>query len=412
MERAMKTFEATKAFYLFEGGRGLLLNMIFTASALYQVSVVGLTPFQLVLVGTFLEAVYFLFQIPTGVVADVYSRKWSVIIGFVLIGTGFLIEGMIPTFAAVMTAQAFWGIGATFTDGALEAWLTDEIGEEATGKAMLRLGQIGSVTYIVGVLFVVVIGSLYNIAAPIWLCGALLIVLGVSMIGFVPETGFKRKPKEERKHPLVEMSNTFREGVKVMRAKPILLTLTLASLVNGLYSEGYDRLGTAHLVRSIGFPAVFGTQFQEVQWIGAISIVGALIGIGMNEIVRRKVDLNSDAQAARWLIVGTVILSISILAFAWAGNIVVALIGYWISGFLRGGLHPILFTWSNRQISGVNSGVRATVLSMWSQADALGQIAGGPAVGAIGNTSIRLALTASGLLVGLKLPLYVKANRM
>jgi DHA3 family tetracycline resistance protein-like MFS transporter len=208
------------------------------------------------------------------------------------------------------------------------------------------------------------------------------------------------------------MSNTFREGVKVMRDKPILLTLTLASLVNGLYSEGYDRLGTAHLVRSIGFPTVFGTQFQEVQWIGAISIVGALIGIGMNEIVRRKVDLNSDAQAARWLIVGTVILSISILAFAWAGNIVVALIGYWISGFLRGGLHPILFTWSNRQISGVNSGVRATVLSMWSQADALGQIAGGPAVGAIGNTSIRLALTTSGLLVGLKLPLYVKANRM
>jgi DHA3 family tetracycline resistance protein-like MFS transporter len=88
------------------------------------------------------------------------------------------------------------------------------------------------------------------------------------------------------------------------------------------------------------------------------------------------------------------------------------LIGYWISGFLRGGLHPILFTWSNRQISGENSGVRATVLSMWSQADALGQIAGGPAVGAIGNTSIRLAMTASGLLVGLKLPLYVKANRM
>jgi DHA3 family tetracycline resistance protein-like MFS transporter len=49
---------------------------------------------------------------------------------------------------------------------------------------------------------------------------------------------------------------------------------------------------------------------------------------------------------------------------------------------------------------------------MWSQADALGQIAGGPAVGAIGNSSLRLALTVSGLLVGMKLPLYVKANRL
>ena len=46
--------------------------------------------------------------------------------------------------------------------------------------------------------------------------------------------------------------------------------LTLISLLNGLFSEGLDRLRTVHLVRTIGFPVVFGIAFQEVQWMGFI----------------------------------------------------------------------------------------------------------------------------------------------
>jgi DHA3 family tetracycline resistance protein-like MFS transporter len=41
-----------------------------------------------------------------------------------------------------------------------------------------------------------------------------------------------------------------------------------------------------------------------------------------------------------------------------------------------------------------------------SQADALGQIAGGPAVGAVGNVSIRAALVCSALLLAPVVPLY------
>ena len=38
-------------------------------------------PLQLVLVGTTLELACFLFEIPTGIVADLYSRRLSVVIG-------------------------------------------------------------------------------------------------------------------------------------------------------------------------------------------------------------------------------------------------------------------------------------------------------------------------------------------
>ena len=73
--------------YLIMGAAGSLFgSMIFTGLTVYYVQTVGMNPLQLVLVGTVLEATVLLCEVPTGVLADTYSRRLSVIIGFVLIG--------------------------------------------------------------------------------------------------------------------------------------------------------------------------------------------------------------------------------------------------------------------------------------------------------------------------------------
>ena len=51
------------------------------------------------------------------------------------------------------------------------------------------------------------------------------------------------------------------------------------------------------------------------------------------------------------------------------------------------------------------------MFSVTGQVDAIGQIAGGPAVGAIGNASIRAALVLSALILSPVLPLYAYAIR-
>jgi DHA3 family tetracycline resistance protein-like MFS transporter len=51
------------------------------------------------------------------------------------------------------------------------------------------------------------------------------------------------------------------------------------------------------------------------------------------------------------------------------------------------------------------------VISMRSQADALGQIAGGPIVGAVGNVSLRAALAVSSVLLTPALWLYARTLR-
>jgi DHA3 family tetracycline resistance protein-like MFS transporter len=97
--------------------------MVITASGLFMIQNAHLDALQLVLVGTTLELSAFLFEVPTGVLADTVSRRLSVIIGTALIGVGLLVWGAWPLFATILVGQVLWGIGATFTSGATQAWI-------------------------------------------------------------------------------------------------------------------------------------------------------------------------------------------------------------------------------------------------------------------------------------------------
>src|SRR5882757_7761867 len=90
--------DPARTYYAFRGGWSFLSALAFTLSMVYFVRDIGLSPLQMVLVGTTLEVACFAFEIPTGIVADLYSRRLSLIIGFTLIGAGLLLQGLAPAF--------------------------------------------------------------------------------------------------------------------------------------------------------------------------------------------------------------------------------------------------------------------------------------------------------------------------
>src|SRR5438045_964943 len=124
--------------------KDMFFTLTFTINLVYQATTIGLNPIQLVLVGTTLEITAFIFQVPTGVFADVFSRRLSIILGTFLIGAGIILEGSVPRFEAVLAAQVLLGIGISLVSGAEEAWLSDEVGVEKAGPLFLRAAQIGS----------------------------------------------------------------------------------------------------------------------------------------------------------------------------------------------------------------------------------------------------------------------------
>lgn len=397
---------AYRVYLILEGGMAVLMAMIFTASSLYQVSVANLKPLQLVLVGTTLELAVLFFEVPTGIVADIYSRRLSVIVGVVLIGIGFILEGSFPLFATILLAQIVWGIGYTFTSGATQAWISDEIGEAAAGQAFLRSNQVGQVGALIGIGAGMLLGSI-SINLPIIAGGGLMILLGALLALIMPETGFTRASREERS-TWENMLHTFQQGISVVRKRPALLTILGIGLFFGLYSEGFDRLWTKHMVDGIGFPAIGG--FQPVVWLGLMRAVGMLFSIAAVEFLRRRIQTDQHQSIAQAMISVTLLLIIGLFAYALAPAFGLAVLAYWLIYVTRSMIEPLYTAWVNQRL---DSRVRATVISMSGQVDAIGQVAGGPLVGLIGSLfSVQTAITLTGFMLSPVLVLLARTRRM
>jgi DHA3 family tetracycline resistance protein-like MFS transporter len=377
---------------------------MFIAMTVYRVQIVGMTPLQLVLVGTVLEITCFTFEVPTGVVADTYSRRLSVVLGFVLIGAGYALEGLISSFAISLVAQVIAGIGYTFISGALEAWITDEIGQEKAGKAFLRSSQLASFAGIVATLIGVGLASV-RLNLPIVLGSSALFGLGIFLALTMTEHGFTPTPRGERTS-WQAMGHTFTEGLKVVRGSSLLINILIIAVILGAFSEGFDRLSEAHFLKNFSFPTL--GSFEPVVWLGLIGLCARLINLAATELVRRRVDTTSHTAVARALFIFNSLLMGAMILFGLAGNFTVAVGAFWLVSVCRNMGGPLQSAWLNQN---VESRVRATVFSMNGQADAIGQMAGGPIVGVIGNISLRLVMILAGLILLPALALYRRSMR-
>lgn len=392
--------EAYKLYLFFTAVQAFALTIVFTINLVYQVKQVGLNPLQLVLIGTTLELTAFLMEIPTGVLADVYSRRLSVILGFFLLGCGFIVEGSFPLFEALLLAQVIMGVGYTFLSGATSAWIVDEIGQDRAGKAFLRAAQVAQVASFSAIFVSVALASL-SLQLPIVAGGLLLLLLSVVLIAVMPEAGFKRGPAEER-DSWIKPFATFRAGASLIRRRQILILILLATVIHGAFSEGFDRLWTAHLLDSFRLPPL--GQFDEIVWFGVISAVAMPLTLAATELLRRRLDMADGSRVALTLIGVYAALIGSVLLFVLSQSFALALLGLWLTGAARAIRNPLMDAWINQH---TESDVRATVLSIQGQADALGQIAGGPAVGAIGLvSSARVAISISAILLLPILPVF------
>lgn len=375
-------------------------NLVFTVNELYRIEIAGFTAVQLILVGTAVELSCFIFEIPTGILADLKSRKLSVIIGLNLVGLGFLIEGLVPSFAVIMVCQVIWGIGVTFKSGADEAWIADEMGGKDLERLFLRGAQFGQF----GALFAVIVSTFigtFMINLPMILGGVLFMLLGMFLCFYMPETAFKPAPMEDRSS-FGQMSQTFISGLRSIRKKNLLMVMVGISFFYGLYSEGLDRLWIAHILENVSLDSI---SIQPIVWVGMINGIAMVTSIVTVEYIKRKLEKTGKLEKVWLLIAINFGMVLSIIAFGVAQNFGMAFSTYLTFYILRITNGPIYRAWLNEN---VESQVRATVLSTYGQIDALGQILSGPIVALIAyKTNMAVAIVASGIILSPVILMYL-----
>jgi len=399
----LKRLDAYTTYLLMTASSAFFFSLAFTTGAIYRFQMAGLDPLQLVLLGTVLEVSIFLFEIPTGIVADIYSRRLSVIIGFTLIGLGMLLEGSWQFFVTILLAQAVWGIGYTFISGAQDAWLADEIGEERLTSTYLRGSQFAQIAALAGIIMNVVLASI-QLNLPFFFAGAGHIALALFLALFMPERGFKPTLQSER-HTWQKMGATFREGMNAIRERPLLVTILGIALVYGLYSEALDRLWEAHILDNFSLPPI--DNLNIVVWFGMINASIMIIAIGTTEFIHRRASKLDHGRMVKVLALFSGIISAGLMLFGLASGFSMALLSYSTVAVVRKTMQPLYSAWINR---GIPTQVRATVLSTYGQMDAVGQILGGPVVGVAANRfGLRAAIVLAGILLTPVLALYRRA---
>ena len=118
--------------------------------------------------------------------------------------------------------------------------------------------------------------------------------------------------------------------------------------------------------------------------VAALLAAGLAIGAGLTTVVERRLAGDADgAHARRWLAVANVGVAASVLLLAIAPWWLAAA-GFVASEAVRHASYPLVQAWANRD---ADPATRATLNSLVGQAESVGELGGGPALGGLASAT-------------------------
>jgi MFS transporter, DHA3 family, tetracycline resistance protein len=385
-------------------GMSFLLGISYATVTVYWVVAGRLNPLQLLLLGTALELSYFACQLPTGVLADLVSRRLCVLAGMFIVGVAQIAESLSTSFGSLLAGWAVLGLGAALTDGAEDAWIADElqaeVGDDRMTGIYLRATQLGLIATVAGSLLSGVV-ALAGLALPLRLGGSLICLFSLAAAVVMPERHFQRPARSagvgsvlrQAGGALAAQTTAARRAVV---AVPGLVLLFGMTFFVGMWSESFDRLWGAFLLRDIRFPSIGG--LRPAMWFSLFACAAAVLGLGATELAKRRTQRLGPDSVVGALLAATLAIAAAVVGLATAHAFAVVVVTYLVVSVLRPVLYPLLSGWL---VSRIEPSVRATALSARDMFDSGGQILGGPVVGAIGTFgSLRIALLAGAVALG------------
>jgi MFS family permease len=79
------------------------------------------------------------FEVPSGVLADRYSRKRLLVLSGLIKGSAFIVWWISPDFVGYLTGFALWGAGSSLVSGTSESFLFDTLAERGDGGSFARI---------------------------------------------------------------------------------------------------------------------------------------------------------------------------------------------------------------------------------------------------------------------------------
>lgn len=197
----------------------------------------GLNPLQISILLMVCTGVSFLLEVPSGVLADKYSRK-NILFGAELVRiVGYAFWLLMPNFLGFLIGFVFWGIKCAFTSGTFEALVYDELKANNEEDKYIKIQGIVQCLHYIAYIFAGIGASLaisFGYSFVLLISMLSLLVSSISIF-LLPKAKISQSTGEKKYFKLLKEGLTF--STKTPSVLSIMIFISLAQALFGALDE-------------------------------------------------------------------------------------------------------------------------------------------------------------------------------
>ena len=319
----MKLFEKDELKILWpfyaEAFFGTFLYIAVPFMVLYFNSI-GLTLSQIGIIMAVWPLASLIFEIPTGAIADIFGRKYSVIFGWFLQGLITIGFYFTKDYYALIGLFALYGISGTLISGSYEALIVDNLKlrkkDKLINKFFSKSASLYSLAFVISGFIGTFIVAKFGISA-IWIVSGIAFFISMFIIAFVKES-YIPKTAKVKKH-FLDFKSQIKSSVKYSYKHAVLFYLLIITFISVISSSLDGFISWTPFLKEFNFPDyAFGYLWSAMN---AISFFAPIISQKFfKEGRERKIFIILSVITLVYgfavLIANNIILLISILLFS------------------------------------------------------------------------------------------------
>ncbi|MGJ5712974.1 MFS transporter [Staphylococcus auricularis] len=344
-------------FYVISIFRGCIIGLyspiwiLFLYNSGYNLLFLGL-------IGTIFEVMKFIFEIPSGAIADKLGVKFNLLISFVCLFLSWMIFPFSSNIVLLTILLLTWTLSETMFSGTFEAWLSYQVGEAHFSKQLFNNTKLF-------ILFIVIIsplsGILYKINPefPFILAGVISIILILYLIICVSDN--KLPVKQVKHHSIFTI---IKESILMMVHNKRVLNIIIASFFFAFVLDTLDRYWQPYLQT---------IRVDEIYFGLITTIGGSILLVTLFIFSTFDKNINQSPETFSSIITFITIILIIILLF---GKKLLSIISISLITIIDDLMNTLINSIINREMANKTNSM-STIFSINGASGAMGEILSG-----------------------------------
>jgi MFS family permease len=292
----------------------------------------GLNELELNLVNVAFFLTIFLFEIPTGIYADVFGRKKSFIISCILMAVGQFVYSRVHSFWGFIIAEVIVAIAMTFSSGAFQSWFASRMKHYGYKEKLTKIFAWEVIVKAGACMIAAMIGGKLadSSYALTWIAGCLTSLVTAILAALLMKEEYFEEKSFSWNQSLVEVRNTTSESLRYVKTNKAFRFILVIGFV----------LTFAVMAPNMQWQKIFKDHFNLNFYVSLVMVAAQIMIMSGGYMSRWLLPLfNHDEKKA--IIVCQALIGLTIVLTVITSSLPVIVVFFMAHEVFRGMFKPI-----------------------------------------------------------------------